>query len=234
MPSSVTDCNLIVNYIGGNEVPCTIDGPLTIADDATVSGTLGVTGLSTLGTLTAVGTASINATGSAATTIGSATSNTTVGGAATITGAVTLSNKITTYDGVATVADGISSIVAIRLGDGQTAALGSSLVYAVPASGVGFYRLSSFVTIFVAATTGAATSTLGPVSCISVDDNTVTKTEVGTSSTANTTGTNISNTFVFYAKASTNINVTIGYASNTASEMSYRYKIVLESLGVVA
>lgn len=142
--------------------------------------------------------------------------------------------------GAATVANGTPAIVAKADQTAQQANIGSTTLYAVPASGAGMYRVSCYLVVTQAATN---TSTL-PSCQISFTDN---DTSVAGLGPYTITGTNTGNSLgasnsipalpaaesaVLNAKASTNITYdTTGYASNGATPMQYAIHVKLEYLG---
>jgi hypothetical protein len=150
---------------------------------------------------------------------------------------VNTTGRVSTYLSVATVSAGIPSEVAVVDLTAQTAAIGATTLYAVPAAGAGMYRISWSATITTAATTGAATSVLGgtngfQIAYTSPTDSVVKTTVPGNSvtSAANTTGTATGGSIIVYAKASTNIQYSFDYASNTANQMAYELHIKCEAL----
>ncbi len=146
-----------------------------------------------------------------------------------------------TYNGIATVAGGVPAIYATVDLTAQTAAVTTTTLYAVPASGEGQYRVSWSAKVTTAATTGAATSTLGALTIVYTDPDGVVQTitmpasvaagTIATSSTGNTTTTVLLGVpLLLNAKLSTNITYAFSYASDTASEMQYNLHIKLEKL----
>lgn len=154
--------------------------------------------------------------------------------------------KITTYNNVATVANGLPSLVAEIDLTAQGAAIGSTLAYAVPAASGGMYRVSYVATVTRAATTS---STLGGAGLgFQVDwtdaDTSVAKLSpagaavaAGTNTSlatptnaANTTAASISGAIVVHAAASSNINYRIGYTSAGGTTMQYNLHIKVERL----
>ena len=117
----------------------------------------------------------------------------------------------------------------------QSAAISATTIYAVPASGAGKYRVSYVATITTAASTS---SVLGGTNGFQVvytnngGDNVVKTTVAGNSvtSTANTTGTAITGSFLVYCKASTNLQYSFGYTSVGATGMQYDISIIVEKL----
>lgn len=127
----------------------------------------------------------------------------------------------------------------------QGSAIGSTLLYAVPASDGGMYEITYVATVTRAATTS---STLGGSTGFQIDytdlDTSVSKlTPQQGAPTAganqsygnitnqgNTTATMISGCIVVYAAASTNINYRIGYTSSGATSMQYNLHIKIRKV----
>jgi hypothetical protein len=133
---------------------------------------------------------------------------------------------------------GAANIVARKVLTAQTAAQSSVSLLSVPSSGAGFYKVHYVTAITTAATTGAATSTLGGSAGFQLvytngNGDAVSKTTVGTvnNSTANTTGTSISGCVAAYCSASSTLAFSFGYASNTAAQMAYDLAIFVEFVG---
>ena len=145
--------------------------------------------------------------------------------------------KFSAYDGVSTVGAGIPSLVATVSLTGQTAAIGATTIYAVPAAGAGMYRISWIAGVTTAASTS---STLGGAIGLQarftdVDDSVVkTTTAINANamiSSANSTGTACSATINANCKASTNLQYLFGYTSSGATPMAYNLHINVEYLG---
>jgi hypothetical protein len=158
----------------------------------------------------------------------------------TFTGTVTaptlaLTGKISKYDNVATVRGGIPAILASSLLTAQAAAITATTIYAVPAAGVGLYRISYVATI----TTAGTTSVLGGATGFQViytngNGDTVVKTSNPTTpnvSSGNTTGTQISGVVLAYAKASTNLQYAFGYTPGSPTAGAYDLAVYVEWLG---
>lgn len=116
----------------------------------------------------------------------------------------------------------------------QTAAITATLLYAVPASGIGLYRVTWGASITRAATTS---STLGGTTGLQIQytDSTdsVVKTTNPTSppiSAGNTTATSVGGSFLIKAKASTNINYLMGYTTLGTTTMQYDLSIAIEPM----
>lgn len=116
----------------------------------------------------------------------------------------------------------------------QTAAVGATTVYAVPATGQGTYRLDYYLAQTRAATTS---SILGPVSLTCTDpDDSIAHTTPGTvalggsGSTGNSIVNSWSGSLVCRAKLSTNIQYAVGYTSVGVTTMQYNAHVRLSRL----
>jgi hypothetical protein len=142
---------------------------------------------------------------------------------------------VTTYDGVATVSEGVPSELATVDLTGQTAAIAATTLYAVPAAGQGMYRISFYGKVTTAA---SVSSTLGPLTITATDPaDSVVVTVPGnaiadiTSSINNSTATGvISGALTVYAKASTNIQYVMGFTSSGGTSMIYDLHLKCERL----
>jgi len=149
-----------------------------------------------------------------------------VAGTGTFAGLV-LNGKATTYNSVATVSNGIPSELATVDLTAQTAAIGTTTLYAVPATGAGMYRISYTAKVTTAASTS---STLGVLTVGYTDADATTPTIVGATNTGNTTTSLVQDTVIVYAKASTNITYAMGYITSGATPMAYNLHIKCEAL----
>lgn len=119
---------------------------------------------------------------------------------------------------------------------GQGAAIGSTLLYAVPSNGAGLYKITWVATITRAASVSSALGGTGlglQTIYTNSDDSTLITTPAnlsGAVNIANLVGTPAYGEVIIYAKASTNINYQIGYTSVGATTMQYSLHIRLESL----
>ncbi len=153
---------------------------------------------------------------------------------------VDFTGKITKYNAIATVSNGIPSELATIDTTGLTANVAASTLYAVPASGVGMYRISAYVVMTTAA---SISSTLPNVQIIYTDNDanvsvTLDATPILAAAglgqtgalTANSVGSVASGEIVIYAKSSTTIQYsTVNYASSLAG-MAYALHIKLEAM----
>lgn len=160
-------------------------------------------------------------------------------GSGALAGQIAMNSIIAAYGGSNTVAQGVPAMLAQVNLTGQGAAIGNTVLYAVPATGVGLYRVSWYAKV---TTVDAVSSTLGAVQVLFTDatdsvaltDNMLGQTAAGAAAitaTTNNTATVLWGTSVIWAKASTNISYNSGYVSNTPGQMKYELHIKLEWLG---
>jgi hypothetical protein len=141
-------------------------------------------------------------------------------------------STITEYNGINTVSKGVPAEYAVSDLTAQTAAITATTIYAVPASGVGMYRVSWSAAITTAGTTSSLGGTNGFQVLYTSPTDSVVKTTVADTedtSSANTTGTAVGGSKIVYAKASTNIQYTFDYSS-TGTAMAYELHIKVEAL----
>ena len=148
--------------------------------------------------------------------------------------------KFSTYNNITTVSNGMASELATIDSTALTANVGATTLYAVPASGVGMYRVSAYVVLTTAA---SISSTLPNVQLVYTDSDSNTSVTLDVTPilgaagsgqtgalTANTVGTVSCDVKVIYVKASTTIQYkTVNYASSLAG-MAYALRIKLEAL----
>lgn len=158
----------------------------------------------------------------------------------------TLTNKTlsTPLNGFACVANCVGQVVAKIDLAAQNNNIGATLLYAVPASGAGFYH----VTCYLVVTTAAGVSSTLPNCNIAYTDNDTNVAVAATPITGNSAGNTIGSTNSVTAaaalvllgldsttinvKASTNINfTTTNYASNAANAMQYAVHLKAVYLG---
>lgn len=155
----------------------------------------------------------------------------------TVTGLVIGTTKLKTYNGVNTVSNGVGSIVATVDLTTQGAAIAATTAYAVPASGAGMYQVTWVATVTQAATTSSVLGGTNGFQLKYTDaDDSVVKTSAPTTVTAytsagNTTGTQVSGSFVAYCKASTNLQYIMDYTSVGGTVMQYNLHIKVIWLG---
>jgi len=143
---------------------------------------------------------------------------------------------ITEYNGIATVANGVPAEYAQVNLTAQTAAITTTTLYAVPASGAGQYRVSWNAKV---TTVDAVSSTLGALTIVYTDPDGIAQTitapasvaagTIATSSAGNTTTTVLLGMpLLLNCKLSTNITYAMAYVSNTPGSMAYNLHIILE------
>lgn len=198
-------------------------GTFAVTGAATLGSTLAVTGVTTLSdTLVLSATRGVN--------YGAGTVFSHFGGGTTAVTTLDASGKATVYNGVALVGNGFPYQVAKVDSTANGANIGSTLLYAVPASGAGIYRLSGYV---VLTTKDAVSSTLPALTVGWTDSETSVSTTSGiiSTSTNNAVGDHGFGTAFVNAKASTNITYsTSGYVSNTPGVMLYSVHLRVEAL----
>lgn len=133
-------------------------------------------------------------------------------------------NQGSSYNLIGTPVIGISDKTA------QTAALSGITLATAPTSAG--YMIKWTASISVAATTGAATSTLGGATGFTVtytdattSGSITTSAEPYATATANTVGLQISGVVFIYAKSGQGITYSFGYTSNTAAQMAYNLHV---------
>lgn len=150
----------------------------------------------------------------------------------------------TVYEGLTLTGNGLPHQVATVDLTAQGAAIGATTIYAVPASGAGRYRITFIATVTRAATTS---STLGGTAGYQViytdNDDSVVKTTAAAGAPAagtnqaysqtnqgNSTASTITGVILVNAKASTNIQHSIGYTSAGATSMQYNLHVIVERM----
>jgi len=226
--------------IGADSAPASA---LDVTGAGIISSTFNVTGATTLGsTLSVTGHVTVEGVTSTGAT---GTGKFVFDASPTFSGTVTLptivqTGKTTTYNNIATVSNGLPSIVATVDLTAQSATIATTTLYAVPASGAGQYRISWNSTKTRAATTASTNGTLTltytgsdsivrSVTCPATNS-------VGTSVTFNNVNATASTgclwgmPFIIDCKASTNIQYSFGYINSGVTTMQYDLRIKLESL----
>jgi hypothetical protein len=147
----------------------------------------------------------------------------------------TVTNTVTNYNGIATVNNGLASVVAEGNATAQTAALGAATIFAVPATKGGMYMVCVNANITRAATTSSILGNVDVTFTSPTDSLAKTLLDGNVNqynrTAGNTTGDGISISFPVYAKASTNIQLAIGYTSVGATTMEYEYHYKVIYLG---
>jgi len=137
---------------------------------------------------------------------------------------------IRTYGGIATTNNGVADFVGGGDFTGQTANIGATPVYAVPAAGAGMYRVSFYEIV----TTVAGVSSTLPNVLLSWTDptnNTAQNPAILLVNNGNTLTTVQALVYNIDVKASTNIQIsTTGYASNPATTMQYKLRVRVEKM----
>jgi hypothetical protein len=160
--------------------------------------------------------------------------NANVSGTTSMAGA-SLTSTVSRYNNVLTTGDGLTYEVATVDLTAQTAAVITTTLYAVPATGAGQYSLSWDAKVTTAAGTS---STLGALTIVYTDPDGVVQTitagaqtsagAIATTSATNTTAAVLLGVpMLINAKASTNITYAFAYASNAANAMNYNLHIKL-------
>ena len=151
---------------------------------------------------------------------------------------ISIGTKVSSYNGISTVSNGIPSELATIDATGQNAAIATATLYAVPSSGAGQYLLTWNAKVTAAA---GVSSTLGALTITYTDPDSVAQTitaaaqisagTIATTSTGNSTTTVLLGLpMMINAKASTNIQYAMAYASNAANAMQYNLHIKLVAL----
>ncbi len=130
------------------------------------------------------------------------------------------------YGAIATVANGVPSEYATLNLTAQAASIGSTTLYAVPASGAGMYRISYYLDVSTAGTAGTVTVTFGWTDATS---STESKTSASVSLGA-VAGGFAQEVITFYSKASVNITYLTTFTIGTGSPQ-YELRTRLEYLG---
>lgn len=143
---------------------------------------------------------------------------------------IATTGKLTNYNGIATVGNGVPSLLATIDATTQAANIATATLYAVPATGM--YRVSIYITVTQAATT----SSTMPSTTITYTDGNSGSNAHSTTTTATSAGNSVTTTFaqttyILYAKTGTNIQYATGsYASSGATPMQYALRIKVEAL----
>jgi hypothetical protein len=147
------------------------------------------------------------------------------------TGAAYINKSLVSYNGIATVSNGVPAEYATVDLTAQGAAIAAITAYTPTADGM--YRVSWVATITRA---GSVSSTLGGSSSFQLkytdaNDSLVKTTAAPViNSAANTTGTSISGTLVAYCKASTALQYIFGYTDGGGTTMQYNLHFKVEAL----
>jgi hypothetical protein len=163
----------------------------------------------------------------------------TIGGKTIIFGG----GKITAYNSIGTVGNGVPAEYAqvnlttqgAAIGGGATA---STTLYAVPAAGVGMYRVSWYLKVTRAATTSSILGALTLKWTDGTDNVAQTMTALGqteagvggTTNAGNATTSVLSGSEIIWAQSSTNITYGVAYTSVGGTTMQYEVHIRVEAL----
>lgn len=146
-----------------------------------------------------------------------------------------LISTITKYNNISTVSNGVSSVYATVNLTAQVAAITATTAYAVPASGVGQYRISFVAKVTTAATTSSVLGgTAGfQIKYTDADDSVVVTTGAlsnisGSVLNTNTTQNTYAGTIMVNVKASSNIQYLMDYTSVGLTAMQYNLHIIIE------
>ncbi len=259
--------NLLTNTIDANLVEsAALSGSFGFASRGTTTCTVGSTnnGSGASGSLTLqTGTASGAAAGNIAITAGATAGAAVTGASITLTsggtaagaaggnislntgtgtgsfGTLQTNTTVSKYGNISTTGNGLPVQYATVDLTAQTAAVGTTTLYAVPASGAGQYRLNWNAKV---TTAGSVSSTLGALTIVYTDPDGVVQTitagaqiaagTIATTSTANTTATVLLGLpMLLNCKASTNVTYAFAYAANAAASMAYNLHLKFEALG---
>lgn len=148
-------------------------------------------------------------------------------------GNLKLEKQVSEYNNIATVLNGIPSIIEIDDYPPQTGSIGYTTLYTADEDG--FYRITYTAKVTTAAT---STSVMGPFTYrfTEVDDAVVTTAPSGNTNHVNQTNTNntstgyISGCYTVHAKSGSAIQYAMGYSSSGATAMQYTLHVILEKL----
>lgn len=149
----------------------------------------------------------------------------------TMPGNLGITGIVPSYNGVATVARGVPSAVATAQLTGQSADIGLTTIYAVPAGGQGRYEVCLEGTITQAATTSSVFPNIG-IAWVSPIDSLTKFATLGDDggNVANDTSIADAGCASIYVKASTNIQYgTDGYASVGITSMEFSLGGIVEA-----
>jgi hypothetical protein len=247
---------------GANSVLTANSGAPVFSSTPTVTSITTTGGTTTLaGTISITGTASyttanptfFSQTGSGAVVLATSptlvTPNLGVASASSVstTAGVSVGTTITSYNGIATVSNGIAPTIAKVDAVTQSAAISGAALYTVPASGAGQYEISWSAVVTQAATTSSTLGGLNTGFQVTYTDNdtsassttplaaapaAATNTAYSQTNANNTVGTQASGTVVVNAKASSSITYSFGYASSGGTVMQYAIHVKVRFLGL--
>lgn len=148
-------------------------------------------------------------------------------------GNLKLEKQVSEYNNIATVQNGMPSLVAEVNLTAQTASIAATTIYTADENGM--YRITFSAKVTTAAT---SSSILGPFQYkfTESDDNVVVTAPPGNTNNVNQTNTNststgyISGTYIAHAKSGTAIQYIMGYTSSGATAMQYNLHVIIEKL----
>lgn len=155
------------------------------------------------------------------------------------TGSIDFGDKIKTYNAIATVSNGVPSILGTQDLTGQTAAKAATTIYTPVATGL--FRVSIYLQVTTAASTssvlGGATGVVityndgdGNVAQSNTAALSTTAGAIAITSATNTTATNLEGTMVIYARTGVAIQYAIGYTSVGITAMQYAAHLKVEAM----
>lgn len=144
---------------------------------------------------------------------------------------------VTAYNGITTVSGGHPAEYATVDLTGQVAAITATTAYAVPAAGVGMYRVSFVAKVTTAATTSSVLGGTSGFQVVYTDPDSVVVTtpigiynSTGATLALNTTQAVYSGVVIVYAKASTNLQYSMDYTSVGLTPMAFNLHVKVEAL----
>lgn len=143
-----------------------------------------------------------------------------------------ITNALTSYGGLTLVGEGIPVQLASVGLLTQAANVSAATLYAVPAGGAGWYRVSAQGVVTQAATTSSTLPNIGVTWTDNDSGVALSATTLTPTNTANAPGAFGLGSQAMYVKAGTNIQyLTSNYASSGATPMQYAIRLRLEFLG---
>jgi hypothetical protein len=148
------------------------------------------------------------------------------------TQSATLDGGIGSYNGVATLGNGVPAIYAEANRAAQAADVAATTLYAIPVGRPGMYRVSCYAVVTQAATTSSTLPNIGVLWTDNDSNTPLSAANVTSTNTANAVGAFAQGQQIIYAKAGTNIQYqTSNYASSGATPMQFAMHVTLEYLG---
>jgi hypothetical protein len=146
---------------------------------------------------------------------------------------VSSAGSVVQYNDIATVSNGVPAAYAVYDATGQTASIGATTVYAVPAGASGLYRIS--YTLKITATTATASVLNLQIRYTDADDTVVTTMPATNNNGVNqiqansTTTGMVGSCFVVNAAESSNIQLLVNHA-DSGGTMTYAVHVIVEKL----